>query len=55
MLLHQGRMKSFHTVFNIYWLYQGILNFVHREFMNKLKISHKTLFVIQQLQNVSTD
>ena len=29
-------MKSFHIVFSIYWLYQRILNFLHRHFINTL-------------------
>jgi hypothetical protein len=33
---HQREMKCFHIVFNIYWLYQGILNFVYRQFINSL-------------------
>ena len=36
MMHHQGKMKSFHIVFNIYWLYQCILNCVYRQFTNTL-------------------
>jgi hypothetical protein len=36
MMLHQGKVKIFHIVFNIYWLYQGILNLLYRQFINAL-------------------
>jgi len=33
---HQGEMKIFRIMFNIYWLYQWILNCVYRQFINTL-------------------
>ena len=36
MMHHEGKMHSSHIVFNIYWLYQGILNFVYIQFINTL-------------------
>ena len=35
-LHHHGEMKSSHIVFNIYWLYQRILNCVYGQFINTL-------------------
>jgi len=55
MMHYQGEIKSFHIVFNIYWLYQGILNLVYRLFINTLTNSLKILFVIQQVHNVPTE
>ena len=40
---HQGKMKRFHILFYIYWLYQVILNLVYRWFIKTLTNSIRNI------------
>jgi len=51
MLHHQGKIKIFDIVFNIYWLYHGI----YRQFIHALTNSVQNIVRNQQLQNFTAD